>query len=138
MSHTSLPILRNLLGPVRPVLVPLSGRARGELIGFRPMAVLCDEEQAFKPEKAADRPAAILHAAAAPAASAPPALPAAAAPGHFRFFRAFSATALTPAPRRLPKRSRPSGRLVLSGTFSEVCGELERLVAQEERYLHAG
>ena len=86
MSHTSLPILRNLLGPVRPVLVPLSGRARGELIGFRPMAVLCDEEQAFKPEKAADRPAAILHAAAAPAASAPPALPAAAAPGAFPFF----------------------------------------------------
>ena len=137
MSHTSLPILRHLLGPARPVLVPLSGRARGELIGFRPMAVLCDAEHAFKPEMAANRPAPILHASTAPALSAPPAAPMAATPGHFRFFRGFSAAALTPAPR-LPNRSRSSGRLVLSGTFSEVCGELERLVAHEERYLHAG
>ena len=136
MSHSSLPFLRKLLASSHPVLVPLSGRARGEVIGFRPMAVLCDEEQAFKPAAPVGKAAPALPGAAL-AAAAPTTRPVAAASGQFRFFHAFSATARTPAPDA-SARSRSSSRLVLSGTFSEVCGELERLVVQEERYLHAG
>ena len=132
MSHSSLPFLRKLLASSHPVLVPLSGRARGEVIGFRPMAVLCDEEQAFKPAAPVGKAAPALPGAAL-AAAAPTTRPVAAASGQFRFFHAFSATAPDAS-----ARSRSSSRLVLSGTFSEVCGELERLVVQEERYLHAG
>ena len=137
MSTTSL--LRKLVGTATPPLLPLSGRARGAAIGFRPMAVLRDQEQAFKPEGATSsgalptpaRPATVSHAAPTQVQR------------HFRLFRTPSQNLLTHStarstPARPSRPARPSGRLALSGTFSSVCAELERLVAQEERYLRAG
>lgn len=144
MSHSSLPFLRKLVGPATPELIPLSGRARGAAVGFRPMAVLHDQEQAFKSEPAtASQPS----AAAAPAKAASVLAPAACVHPNSgtarkaRFFRSIAKSGVTrSAPTALSAGRRPSGpapRLVLAGSFSEVCAELERLVAQEEHYLRA-
>lgn len=147
MNHASLPFLRLLVRPLPSRhLLPLSGRARGAALGFRPMAVLRDQAQAYKSEpKMSAAPAAPqARESNKPAQVAPVTAPASVAEGPSphtpRFFRPAalkqSLSASAPSARFAPLR--PVDRLTLSGKFSDVCAELERLVAQEERYLQAG
>ncbi len=118
MSHKLLAFLPRMPRAKRDTLLPLSGAARGAVIGFRPMAVLCDERQAYKPERPAS-----------PSASQPLRL----APGPAARSTAVATAALAARPNSTAHHAQPgAGRFVLSGRLADVCAEIERSVRLEE------
>lgn len=95
--------------------LPDASGHRARQPGFRPMAVLRDERQAYKPPCACGPTAGACSSSGSSAHS----------------------TVVTTDDPSLPEFPHP-GKLVLSGRMADVCAELERLVTQEEFFLRAG